>query len=442
MNIPKLLLLFFFLPFFAFSQTSTQSQQLTLLTHQFIALYNTGDTAQYRAFANSIDTTAASVAHAMGQFSGEQNFVGRVDVKNIQVVSPTETQTLVQTPRFETWWQVIVLTDSAQRYKEHHMRLLRVTNAVLGNRTLLLPELAGEIEGFIKRQAAYQPFNGNVLIQKDGKTIYQKSFGTATTGKQHQMQDRFDLASVGKLFTAIAILQLVDAHKLQLTDSVAALLPELKNKKLSSITIQQLLTHTSGMGDYFEDRQYQHIMDSMQAQRGASGPALYLPFFERDSLRFAPGKDWAYSNTGFELLGYILENVTGTPYKQYIATHILTPANMHMTIVGGGAGGGQSTVEDMARFAAALKGFTLISKPRTQAFFSYTVNGQYGWGSEHQTLAGETIVGHSGGFEKVCNEVNIYTKSGYTVIILSDTDPPYGHFLGDKIKTLLVQKSS
>jgi len=113
---------------------------------------------------------------------------------------------------------------------------------------------------------------------------------------------------------------------------------------------------------------------------------------------------------------------------------------MTATVPGSGAGGGTSTASDLLRFTTALRNGKLLSKQRTAQFFTYQVNEQYGLGSEHQKLGGETIVGHSGGFEEICNEVNMYTKSGYTVIILSNSNPPYGHFLGDKIKTLLVRK--
>jgi CubicO group peptidase (beta-lactamase class C family) len=167
-----------------------------------------------------------------------------------------------------------------------------------------------------------------------------------------------------------------------------------------------------------------------------------MPFFEKDGLRFAPGTDWAYSNTGFELLGYILEKKTGLSYKAYITKHIFRPAGMSSSEAGSGSGAGRATVTDLVRFTTALKEAKLLSKNMTGRFFQYQVNDHYGWGLERQKLAGETIVGHSGGFENVCNEVNLYTHSGYTVIILSNNNPPFGHFLGDKIKTFLVPKGS
>jgi CubicO group peptidase (beta-lactamase class C family) len=446
MNHSKLLLLLLCLPALCFSQTATQQKQLTALTQNFIRLYNAGDTAWLRAFIQTVDTSAARTQKFLQQVGREQGGVGTVTVQRIKVVSPTQTETLVQTPRFETWWQVLVLTDSQQRFKEHHMRLVRVTPDVLRSHALAPTALGNEIEAYIARQAKYQPFSGTVLIEKGGKPVYARAFGTGADKQPNTLQSTYDLASVGKLFTTVAILQLVDMGMLSLDDSVGALVPEIKNPKLAPITITQLLSHTAGMGDFFEDPNYQKIMDSSRAAlkpvAGSFVPeaAAYMPFFEQDNLRFAPGTNWAYSNTGFELLSYILERRTGTPYKTYIAQHLLQPAGMTATELGSGAGGGRATVADLARFAAALKGGGLLGAALTQRFFKHQVNDFYGWGSEHQKLAGETIVGHSGGFENVCNEVNLYTKSGYTVVILSNTHPPFAHFLGDTIKTLLVPK--
>jgi D-alanyl-D-alanine carboxypeptidase len=447
MHFSKLLLLFLLVPALGFSQTPAQQQQLTTLTKNFISLYNSGDTAKLHAFINEVDTSAARAQKFLEQLGREQGAIGQVNIQRIRIVSPTETEALVQTPRFETWWRVMISTDSLQRFKEHHMGLVRVTAEVLSNKPLSQPVLGKEIEAFIARQAKYQPFSGTVLIQKAGKPVYAKAFGTGANSQPNTIQSQYGLASVGKLFTTMAILQLVEQGKISLDDSVGMLVPELKNKKLSPITITQLLSHTSGMGDFFEDPNYQKIMDSSQAAlkqvantEFVPEATAYMPFFEQDNLRFAPGIDWAYSNTGFELLSYILEKVTGTPYKTYVTKHVIDVAGMTHTELGSGAGGGRSTVEDLARFAAALKADRLLSAALTQRFFEHQVNEFYGWGSEHQKLAGETIVGHSGGFENVCNELNIYTKSGYTVVILSNTNPPFGHFLGDKIKTFLVPK--
>lgn len=203
----KLLLLLFLFPVLGFSQIP--NQPLTALTKKFIAMYNSGDTAQYRVFIQSEDTSAERTAKFMDQLGREQAGIGPVNIERIRVVSPTETEALVQTPRFETWWHVMLITDSLQRFKEHHMRLVRVTPEVLGSKPLAPAALGKAVEAFIARQARYQPFSGTVLIEKGGETVYAKAFGKGATNQPNSIKSKYDLASVGKLFTTMATLQLV-----------------------------------------------------------------------------------------------------------------------------------------------------------------------------------------------------------------------------------------
>jgi hypothetical protein len=112
---------------------------------------------------------------------------------------------------------------------------------------------------------------------------------------------------------------------------------------------------------------------------------------------------------------------------------------MSHTTVQNASGGGVSTVEDLNNFATALRTQKLLSKNSNTELLTYTFNNEYGYGSEHAQIGKEQVVGHSGGFEKVCTELNIYLQSGYNVIILSDVDPPFAHFLSNKIKELLIR---
>ena len=443
----------FLLSFFALclssgsiAQTPPQKQTLTALTKRLISVYNSNDTSQYKTFAATWAKDKSRITAFVQQFGREQADLGAVRVRRIRIVSPTETEALVQSLKYEAWWRVVVITDSLQRFKEHHMGLVRVTDEVLDSGLLTGGQISSNIDNYLKRQTKFDSFKGNVYVEKNGKAIYAKSFGLNADGKPNTFRQQFGLASVGKLFTAIGILQLVDGGKLSLDNKIGTLLPGLRNKKLSAITLHQLLTHTSGMGDFFEDPDFQKIMDSAKSSLTQvvnlqlSEAEAFLPFIEKDSLRFSPGTDWAYSNTGFELLGMVLEKTAGLSYKEYVSNFVFKPAGMTASVVGSGSGGGLSTVSDLDKFSQALRNNLLLSPPLTTKFLSFTQNGFYGYGSEHQMLGGEHITGHSGGFENVCNELNIYQHLGYTVVILSNGNPPFGHFLSDKIKQLLVRK--
>ena len=445
MNAYKLLLLLL-IPCSCFAQTPVQKEKLILLTKKLIDVYNANDSTPSLNFIKASANGELRIQAFRRQFGQERAHIGAVKLYRIKTISPTEAEALVQSLRYEAWWRVVVLTDSLQQFKEHHMGLVRVTDEVLQTGALSGGQLKKEIEEFLHRQAPYQSFSGNIFIAEKGKTLYAHSFGNNAGGKPNTADQPFGMASISKLFTAVAILQLIDRKALSLQTVVPTVLPGLKNKKLAHITIQQLLSHTAGMGDYFEDPRFAQIMDSSKASltavvnAGFTSPLAFLPFIERDSLSFEPGTNWRYSNTGFELLGTIVEKISGVPFHQYITDSVFNKADMKTAVPGSGSGSSVATVADLYAFARALQGGKLLSKPLTENILHYTVNGSYGYGTEHQTLAGEHIAGHSGGFEKVCNEFNIYTQSGITVIILSNVDPPLGHFLSDKIKQLLIRK--
>jgi CubicO group peptidase (beta-lactamase class C family) len=272
-----------------------------------------------------------------------------------------------------------------------------------------------------------------VLIARNGQLLYNKSFGATPTGKPNDANVAFSLASMSKLFTTVSILQLVDAHKISLDDSVAKLLPQLKNKALYPITVRQLLTHTSGMGDYFEDP----LFDPFKGRKFTRQDAL--PAVEKDKLHFPPGTSFGYSNTGFELLGLIVEKVSATPLESYIRQHVFEKVGMNHSTFGVASGGSEATIGDMYNFSQTLLSNKLLTPATTAYFFNYHTT-DWGLGEEYQQLGSEVITGHSGGFEGVCTELNMYKNSGYTVIILSNTNPPYGHFLSDRIKETIIRK--
>ncbi|HKG08503.1 MAG TPA: serine hydrolase domain-containing protein, partial [Pedobacter sp.] len=277
-------------------------------------------------------------------------------------------------------------------------------------------------------------FAGNVWVLKGSKPIFQKSYGRDHRGMENNPQTPFNLASMGKMFTAVALLRLREQGKVDFNDTVGRFLPQLKNTWVKRLTIGQLLTHTSGMGDYFETELFLQVKDSLNV------PGDYLRFIEVDKPSFPAGTDFRYSNTGFSLLGIIIEKLSGMTYRKFLNSYILTPSGMRSTVPGNGDGGGFSTSQDLVRFALALTRRKLLGPEATKMFFARSPAHNYGYGSEHHLLGPEHIVGHSGSLENLNNEFNIYTKSGYLVVILSNTAPPFAHHLSNKIKGLLVSK--
>jgi D-alanyl-D-alanine carboxypeptidase len=222
-----------------------------------------------------------------------------------------------------------------------------------------------------------------VLIAKDGRVLFRRAYGLADRDRRipNTVRTRFRIGSMNKMLTAVAILQLVEAGKVKLTVPVGTNLPGYPNRDVATkVTIQQLLTHTGGTGDIFGPD-----FDAHRKQLRAL--ADYVKLYGKRGLEFEPGSRWAYSNYGFILLGVVIEKVTGQSYYDYVQAHIHAPAGMtgsgslpeHRPVPdrsigytkppgttawapnndtlpyrGTSAGGGYSTVEDLARFAHAL----------------------------------------------------------------------------------------
>lgn len=172
-------------------------------------------------------------------------------------------------------------------------------------------------------------FNGNVLVAEDGKIIFHNSYGIANekTNEKLNIQTSFELASVSKQFTAMGIVQLQKEGKLSYDDLVSNYVPELKDYE--GITIKNLLIHTGGMPDYMS------IMDENWDTSKIATNEDVIKIFEKlkPKIEFEPGKKYSYSNTGYLLLGTIIERVSGKSFEDYLTEKIFTPLKMENTFI-------------------------------------------------------------------------------------------------------------
>ena len=334
-------------------------------------------------------------------------------------------------------------------------------------------EIATQVDALIEKAASEDSFSGAVLIAKDGKAIFQTAVGLANKEAklQNKTTTRFNLGSINKSFTSVAVAQLALQGKLAYTDTIAKLLPDYPNKAVAEkVTIHQLLTHTSGLGDYLT--------------RGlAQAKTLrdLLPLFVNQPLLFEPGQKQQYSNSGYVVLGLIIEKLSGRSYYDYVKENIFKPAGMTRTdsferdqkvddlavgytsmgpegpqpgprvantatLAGKGssAGGGYSTVADMLKFANALNANKLLNPQFTEIVFTGggpqrpAGAGRGGYGFMQNQLNGIRIVGNGGGGPGVNAMFRIYFGRGYTVIVLSNYDPPSAELIAGKINEMLA----
>jgi len=309
-----------------------------------------------------------------------------------------------------------------------------------------------------ERLAGEGEFAGAVLVAKEGPVLFSHAYGLADRkrGTPNTLRTRFRIGSMNKMFTAVAILQLVEAGKLELTAHLGKYLTDYLNRDVATkVTIHQLLTHTGGTGDIFGP-------DFDLHRTGLRTLADYLQLYGKRGLEFQPGSRWSYSNYGFILLGRVIERVTGQSYYDYVQQHIYKPAGMTrsgslpedqavpgrsigytkppgttawvpntdtLPYRGTSAGGGYSTVEDLTRFADALLSHKLLSPDSTELLVTGKVKARpgarYAYGFEDARDAdGNGWVGHGGGAPGMNGDLRIYPKSGYVIAVLANIDPP------------------
>ena len=185
--------------------------------------------------------------------------------------------------------------------------------------------LSAQFDKIIEEQFPLEETGVTVLVSSRGKIIYKKAFGLANAELNVPIQadNVFRIASITKQFTAVAILQLMEQGKLDLQDEITRFIPDYPTRG-NKITIEHLLTHTSGITDYSA------LRDTLRSQ-GDLTPVQMINIFKNLPMQFAPGTKWEYSNSGYFLLGYIIEKITGKTYGQYLEDHIFKPLGMEQS---------------------------------------------------------------------------------------------------------------
>lgn len=182
------------------------------------------------------------------------------------------------------------------------------------------------LDASLQKETHLAEFSGAVLVARDGHVIFENAYGLANREGRipNTVNTKFRFGSMGKMFTAVAILQLVEQGKLQLDAPVSRYLQNYPAKDVAAVTIHQLLTHTGGTGDIFSPEFEQHREQLKELSD-------YIALYGNRGLKFAPGAQWDYSNYGFILLGRIIEIVSGESYYDYVREHIFEPARMLST---------------------------------------------------------------------------------------------------------------
>ena len=299
-------------------------------------------------------------------------------------------------------------------------------------------------------------FSGVALVARGDTIEIVAGYGLAdrASGRKNTADTRFNLGSINKTFTAIAIAQLIQQGRLSLDDTLAKHLPNYPNTAAAAkITIRDLLTHRSGVAQF------------MGADFGEGSVAEMTRLVAAEPLAFEPGTQQQYSNGGYVVLGRVVEVVSGMSYSAYVSEKIYRPAGMTNTGFlkrgdpdttvalgyfsadaqgrpamgtpgvgsnpprpGNPAGGGYSTVTDMFRFARALRNGRLLDLSMTDYVVNGTFSGKsgpkFGFALREQMAGTRRFIGNGGGAPGVNAEFRFEPAGEYTVVVLANSNPP------------------
>jgi CubicO group peptidase (beta-lactamase class C family) len=325
------------------------------------------------------------------------------------------------------------------------------------------PAAAAEVGAEIDRLAsAYHTLgqlNGSVLVAQEGRVILARGYGLANMewSIPNAPDTKFRLGSITKQFTSMLIMQLVAEGKLATSTTVAEALPYYRKDAGGGVTIHHLLSHTSGIPSYTSHPDFRR-----QVSRNPYATKEFVLSYCSGDLEFAPGTRYRYSNSGYFVLGAIIEHVTGKPYEQVLRERILDPVGMKDTgydhwetvlpkratgydrvsggfrtaqyldmSVPGAAGALYSTVEDLLRWDQALYGDALLPAPLKKLMFTPALeNYAYGWGVR-QAPVGEgeqprTLVAHAGGIDGFTTLITRVIEERTLIVTLNNTgDAPH-----------------
>jgi CubicO group peptidase (beta-lactamase class C family) len=328
------------------------------------------------------------------------------------------------------------------------------------------------LESYLKSRAETDAFSGTVLVTERYRPLFSYASGWADRerGYDIRLDTRFNVGSIGKSFTAAAIMQLVEQGTLSLTDTIGRHLPDYPRPAADRITIHHLLTHRSGLPASFVNDRFWGVKDSLRLNRD------YLQLFIDQPLAFEPGTRSLYSNPGYVVLGAIIERVSGEEYSEYVRRHIYRPAGMNDTdspvhderkmavgytffnappgmrqpiepVHGAQAsGGGYSTVRDLVQFTQALLAGRLMGADAVEELItgkeSMEPSGptMVAYGFLDRRVDGVRVIENSGGAPGVNAAVRFYPASGHAVAVLTNYDPPAATDVARAIERLLLQR--
>lgn len=327
-----------------------------------------------------------------------------------------------------------------------------------------------EAKSYLDQQSENNLFSGAVLVQSKNNILVEKAYGMADKQKEipNNINTKFNIGSINKVFTSVCVMQLVEAGKIKLEDKITKYIPELKMPMADEISIKHLLEMKSGLGSYWDSDLFRKRLKKLYDIED------YLPIINEYELSSKPGTEWQYSNSGYELLGILVQRVSKENYYDYVRKNVYKKAGMNNTdafernkninnlaygytnyvqgealnpakpgsyeqnikdwqpIKGTAAGGGYSTLKDLYRFLTALNNNKLLSQEHTDMVIN-----------RFKALPKRKNVHSFRGGSYGTNAIISYNITKETaVIVLSNYDPPTATIIARRLTETIDQGSN
>ncbi len=329
-------------------------------------------------------------------------------------------------------------------------KIFVIAYMLLANNLLAQDSTKIKTEQLLNAYVQLNRFNGSVLVAKQGTIILQKGYGikNATAKTVNDENTKFQIASITKQFTAAVILKLVQLNKISLTDKLSKYYPGFING--DSISIENLLTHTSGMRNLTEE-------DSSITK---TNEQLMVPYLKTLKPDFAPGSNWHYSNSGYIMLGYIIQKVSGLSYWQAVRQYIFDPLQMQHSgfdfanapgnkatgydelddsvqkrasitdsTAPFAAGAIYSTVKDMYQWHLALQQNKIVNKILMDKAYIPCTKNNYGYGWQIDSLFGQRMLSHSGAISGFGSNFARIPEDDICIVLLSNKSGSTGELM-------------
>jgi len=399
-----------------------------------------------------------------GMIERTQVMFGKVKIVNISKSTQNEISVVLKSEMKDAWLNLIlqVEPDDSHRIVSMGFRPSSPPTDSEKDKDTLFSNL-NELHQYLLEKTKENKFSGAVLIAKEGNPIFKKAYGHASKKFDvfNKVDTIFNLGSINKFFTSVAIAQLMEKGLLSIDDPIGKYLDIFPQEISDKVTIRHLLNMRSGWGDYWENEYYLANRDRLLTVTD------YMDFIKNIPLNFAPGSNFQHCNIGYEVAGAIIEKVSGLDYFDYIKKNIYDVSGMtnsdsyyrddsienravgytnmnrndqaylsdNIDILpkrGTPAGGGYSTVEDMLKFDNTLRNNKLLSSD----YSNYLIGRFKGSPVDSFTLPNKTY-SLVGGAPGVFAFLGLDFQSAYSIIVLSNYDHPIAMDVAKEIIKML-----